>query len=457
MSLPGKLHEVIERHGLMHRDSLYLVALSGGADSVALLCCLQSLGYRLEAVHCNFHLRGDEADRDETFCRHLCQEMEIPIHVAHYDTRTYAQLHQVSIEMAARELRYRYFHQLLEDLHATDICVAHHRDDSVETVLMNLIRGTGLHGLTGISPRNGRVIRPMLDVSREEIEQYLRSIHQPYVTDSTNLVDDVVRNKIRLRLLPIMEEINPSIRESLHRMSLRLSEADGILENALEEKAREAIITAESSPLRIPSLSSDGHNCHLYDIAKIDSEYLLFHILSPYGFSSTQVEQVFSRMATAETGREWQSATHQLLIDRGRMLVETRETTPFRPLYIPEEGTYVYGEGRRMKVFRQPVDSDFRFSRETFRVTIDADKVVFPLTLRRVMAADRFQPSGMRGSSKLVNDFLTDAKLSLFDKRRQLIVVDATGKIIWVAGLRVDNRVLITPTTTWALDMSLTW
>ncbi|MCI1684992.1 MAG: tRNA lysidine(34) synthetase TilS, partial [Prevotella sp.] len=165
----------------MEKGRLYLVALSGGPDSVALLRVLADLDYQIEAVHCNFRLRGDESDRDEAFCRHLCQSFHVPFHVTHFDTRTYAALHRVSIEMAARELRYPYFEKLRQAIGAAGICVAHHQDDSVETVLMNLLRGTGLKGLEGILPQQGYLIRPLLGVSRSDIEQYLSSIGQDFV------------------------------------------------------------------------------------------------------------------------------------------------------------------------------------------------------------------------------------------------------------------------------------
>ena len=169
------------------RSPLFLVALSGGADSVCLLLAMKRLGYRVEAIHCNFHLRGAESDRDEEFCKRLCEREQIPFHTVHFDTKTYAEVHKVSIEMAARELRYNYFEQLRKAIDAEAILVAHHKNDAVETLLMNLLRGTGIHGLQGIKPRNGRIIRPLLCVSRQEIVEWLNMIGQDYVTDSTNL------------------------------------------------------------------------------------------------------------------------------------------------------------------------------------------------------------------------------------------------------------------------------
>ena len=206
----NKVKQFIAEKHLLKADCLYLVALSGGADSVALLLVLKELGYSIEAVHCNFHLRGEESLRDEQYCKELCERENIPLHIAHFDTKEYADLHKVSIEMAARDLRYKYFFQLKDDLQAAAICVGHHKEDSVETILINLLRGTGLSGMMGISPDANSIIRPLLSVSRQEIEQYLEERNVNYVTDSTNMIDDVVRNKIRLNIIPLLQEINPS-------------------------------------------------------------------------------------------------------------------------------------------------------------------------------------------------------------------------------------------------------
>ena len=222
-------------HHLFAKEGIYLVALSGGADSVALLLALLDMGVRVEAVHCNFHLRGEESDRDEQFCKDLCSKYNVELHLVHFDTREYAALHHVSIEMAARDLRYAYFERLHSDIGAEAICVAHHRDDSVETVLLNLVRGTGLRGLRGIQPKNGNIVRPLLCVSRDDIECFLDSLGQDYVTDSTNLHDDVKRNKIRLDVLPLLETLNPDVRQSIFRTSLRVGEALKMFDAAMTE------------------------------------------------------------------------------------------------------------------------------------------------------------------------------------------------------------------------------
>ena len=441
-SFPSKIKCFIVRHQLMDEDEKYIIALSGGADSMALLTALHSLGYNIEAVHCNFHLRGDESDHDERFCVDQCKKLGIEIHLAHFDTRTYAKSHKVSIEMAARELRYSFFEQLRKDLGAKDILVAHHKDDSVETILMNLIRGTGIHGLTGISPRNGNVVRPLLCVDRHEIEEYLHEQNIPYVTDSSNLSDDVVRNKIRLNVLPLLRTINPSVSDSIINTSMRLSQVASIFDNAILQEINAATISSEGGKAT-------------YTIDRIKNEYTLYFILQSYSFTSNQIEEIYAYISEKQTtGRVFTSPTHELLIDRGKIIIQRQEEL-FKPFVIPEIGNYILPNEKRLALKIQPIGADFTISKNPEIVCLDADCIQFPLTLRPASTGDRFCPLGMKGN-KLVSDFLTDLKRSLFDKRRQLVIEDASGKIIWVVGLRPDERCRISPNSTKSLILELT-
>ena len=427
--MKDRVETFIQNEALLTKEGLHLVALSGGADSVALLSVMLTLGYRVEAVHCNFHLRGEESDRDEQFVKSLCQKNYVPLHLIHFDTIEYANLHQVSIEMAARELRYRYFDQLRDDLGAKTVCVAHHRDDAVETLLMNLLRGAGIHGLTGIRPRNGHIVRPLLCVSRQEILQYLDSIGQDYVTDSTNLQPDVLRNKIRLNLLPLLEQIYPGASENIARSAFYLSEA---------EKVYNAEITRETEGHVAPS--SLPFSC----ITSSPSPLCLLHEwLSPHGFNRSQIEQIANRM-DGEPGRVFESATHTLVIDREAVVVEPINA-PMKPLVIPEPGVYRIDETADIRIEEAGVEEGI--SRDPNVATLDAATVRFPLTLRTVEPGDIFQPFGMNGH-KLVSDYLTDHKINLLAKRRQRVVIDASGIIVWLVGLRIDHRFRVTPTTT---------
>lgn len=446
----NKIKRFIASEHLLRVDALYLVALSGGADSVALLLCLKELGYRVEAVHCNFRLRGEESMRDERFCEELCQRENIPLHKVHFDTQSYADLHKVSIEMAARELRYRYFFQLKEALKAEGICVGHHKEDSVETILINLVRGTGLSGLMGIRPRKNDIIRPLLCVTRHEIEDYLRRHASTFVTDSTNLVDDVVRNKIRLNILPQLTEINPSVTEAILTTANHLSDVEAIVQESLKEALEKAVhfFYSESSVSQ-SSLSKHPFQLDLSVVRAFPSPaYLLFYILKPLGFSSSQIAEMVSHL-DGQTGQLWYSSTHELTHDRGFFMVLPREEGEPRTLVIPETGRYVYDDQLSLRLTERTLapSSTVSFSKNPTIVDLDASSIRFPLTLRRVAEGDRFTPLGMRGS-QLVSDFLTNLKRNRFEKRNQLVLLDATGTILWVLGLRINERFKLTPQST---------
>ena len=434
----SKVERYIKKHNLLKTNELYVIALSGGADSVALLLLLKNAGFNVHAAHCNFHLRGDESDRDEAFCVELCQGLGVELHRAHFDTREYAELHKVSIEMAARELRYKWFEQLCKDIGAAGICVAHHRDDSVETVLLNLVRGTGLRGLTGIRPRNGNVLRPLLCVSRAEIEAFLKEKGQKYVTDSTNLEADVQRNVIRLEVLPLLQKLNPAVADNIQRTAENLAEAQLVLNVAI------AGINS-SNILDLNDLEKYG-----------SSEYLAFEWLKKYGFNGDQVRQILD----ADTGKIVSSSTgYDVLKDRGRLIVEPA-LEPFNPMRIPEEGTYVLGgssiefggkttENNTIRVRKKPV----YVSKEPYVATLDASKVRFPLTVRRVEEGDWMQPYGMKGR-KLLSDLMTDLKMTVFEKRRQLVVVDAKGAVLWLVGRRIAAFVSVSDATAAVFEAS---
>lgn len=434
-----KVGRFIEQKGLLTKTGKYLVALSGGADSVALLIILQMLDYDVEAVHCNFHLRGDESNRDEAFCEQLCKERGIIFHRVHFDTKTYADVHHVSIEMAARELRYKYFDQLRVDGGFTDICVAHHRDDSVETILLNLVRGTGLHGLTGIAVRNGHIVRPLLCVTRVEIEDFLKENHFQFITDSSNLVNDVKRNKLRLDVVPVLKSLNPSVGESILRMAHHLAEAEKILAHVAKPFAN--------------SLKNDGFIAHEALCSAASPEYLLYQLLTPYGFSSTQIAEI-SAHPQPQTGIGWKSATHEWAYERGRWYLFERSADVRKSMKLPETGTYVYDDSLRISVRLQTIDNCFTIPVGKTSISLDSNKIYFPLTIRSCQHGDRFIPFGMKGS-KLVSDYLTDIKKPMIEKRRQLVVVNGNGDILWLVGERPDNRYRITDKTEKALIFSI--
>lgn len=437
--MKDKVADFIAKQGLLRHEGLYLVALSGGADSVALLLILKDLGYRIEAAHCNFHLRGEESNRDEEFVKELCKEKAIPLHLIHFETKEYASLHQVSIEMAARELRYGYFRQLRQDIGAEKVCVAHHRDDAVETLLMNLMRGSGVHGLTGIRSNFGEIVRPLLVVSRQEIEDYLYSIGQCFVTDSTNLVDDVMRNKIRLNVLPLLEQINPSVAENIGKTARFMQETEKVVEAAIKHQQEKLI-----------EHNAQKETVAITQLRQLPSpELFLYEWLAKKGFNTTQVEQLAEHLE-GTSGRVFETQDYALLIDRDHLVLAPRKA-PIKSLRIPEEGRYRLDEGCCIDV---KYKENISISRSNDCVTIDKAKVKFPLTVRPIENGDAFIPFGMTGR-KLVSDYLTDLKCSLFEKQSQLVVTDREGQIIWLVGKRTDNRVRVTEQTKEIMQIAL--
>lgn len=437
----NRVKNYISEYNLLSLSGKYIVALSGGADSVSLLLALLRLGYQVEAATCNFHLRGEESERDELFCIDLCNRLHVAIHRAHFDTRTYASLHKVSIEMAARELRYTYFKKLRKDVNGDGICVAHHRDDCVETVLINLIRGTGIHGLRGILPRNGNIIRPLLCVSRNEIEEFLCCSNQNYVTDSSNLVDDVVRNKIRLNLLPMLEKINPAVRKNIYTSSQNVAEATTVFDAAILQSVADIRICGKDE-ISIEKLQQQP-----------SPVCALFSVVQEYGFSSSQCMQIIRRL-NASSGRIWCSSTHELLIDRGRILISPKCVSTFTSMHIPEVGVYNISDKLKMSFVIETITDKFLLDKSKRSVCLDVDAVCWPLIVRPISRGDRFVPLGMCGS-KLVSDYLTDNKCSLFEKRKKIVVEDAKKRIVWLVGERIDDRCRVKPSTRTVLKISL--
>ncbi len=433
----SKIDAYIKKYNLLNTSDLYIIALSGGADSVALLLLLHEAGYRVHVAHCNFHLRGAESDRDEAFCVELCEKLGVELHRAHFDTHEYAELHKVSIEMAARELRYSWFAQLCKDVGAAGVCVAHHSDDSVETVLLNLVRGTGLRGLMGIQPKSQMsqknrpsvtCLRPLLCVSRAEIEDFLVKRGQKYVTDSTNLEADVQRNRIRLQVLPLLRELNPAVSENIQRMTENVGEAQTVLDTIVDKYRN-------SNILEIRELEKYG-----------SSEYIVYEWLKNYGFNGSQVRQIMD----AESGRIVSSASgYEVLKDRSRLIVEAI-SKPLKRNIVPEEGTYRLDENMLFRVRKCAV----YVSKMPYIATLDAAKVTFPLTVRGVEEGDWMIPYGMSGR-KLLSDLMTDCKMTVFEKRRQLVVVDSQGVIVWAVGLRTDSRVAVSDQTKEVLEIGL--
>ena len=453
------VRKYIIHHDLFKNHGRYIVALSGGADSVALLLILKQLGVSLSAAHCNFHLRGEESERDEQFCVSLCERLGITLHRIHFDTQFYARQHKVSIEMAARDLRYRYFAQLAKDIKADGICVAHHRDDNVETVILNLLRGSGVDGLAGIAPKNGNILRPLLCISRQDILDYLQLQGQDYVTDSTNLEDDALRNRIRHHVIPLLETINPAAKENIDQTAKYLRQAKTMLEGLMNHDRADAGVVKDSCN----EGSADEHVISLQkqSIIKAPSpEYMLHSELEKYGFHGDVIDDIYTSLTAKEggVGKVWKNGSYMLAIDRNQLLVTALAALDTiqseRPFRFPEEGNFNLGKSLKIKLHRYLRTADFTPSKSSHLVTLDADKVSFPLTYRLCEKGDRFYPFGMKGS-KLISDYLTDRKRNVVQKMKQHVITDSQGEIVWLVGERTSDRSKITDQTQIILEIEL--
>lgn len=430
MRLENRVESFIVQHHLLTHGARVLVALSGGADSVALLRMLMNMGYVCHAVHCNFHLRGEESHRDECFVTHLCSSFDVPLVVLHFDTKAYAAEHHLSIEMAARELRYREFERIRQSEGLEAIAVAHHRDDAVETLLLNLIRGAGIHGLTGMHARNGAVVRPLLCVSRDEVLDYLKRLGQDYVTDSTNLTDKYARNKVRLGLIPLMQEINPRAVENIAQAATNLSDAAVLYNVAIAERCAH-IVTPHP----------DGIDIDIESLLAAEVPHtLLFEILYPYGFNARQVADVFRSLSGKEcgVGRMFYAGGYSLLVDRAHLLLRRHSSDGVGDMYmLPEEGRLELPDGIVLKVERVRPDERWSVPRTNEVCVMDVSSMHYPLKVRHPGEGDRMRPFGMRGT-KLLSDLYTDAKLSRIDRQGQWVLCHGDD-IVWAVGVRTSE------------------
>ena len=422
----SQVKEYIQQNIPLVENDKVLVGLSGGADSVALLSILKELGYCCFAAHCHFALRGEESDRDRNFAKQISAKLGVPFIEVKFDTLKYAADKKISVEMACRELRYEWFETQRTALGCRYLAVAHHRDDSVETVLINLIRGTGISGLTGIAPLNGTVIRPILGLSREEVENYISQSNLNYVTDSTNKETIYVRNKIRNRILPLMKEINPSVYEAIEATSVHLSETELIYREALNKKIESIVeIRDEVAYIKIEKLTE-----------QTAVRTILYEILKPYGFITSQLNDIIASF-NEESGKRFFSLTHRIIKDRNRLIVA--------PLGKEDNYLIHYPANEMLRVEYMAVEDLPPFTRDKSCAYFDADKLPENLIVRHWRMGDRFLPFGMKGTQKL-SDYFTTHKFSLLQKEQIWLLV-AGEEILWLVGERQSDKYRITPTT----------
>jgi tRNA(Ile)-lysidine synthase len=405
------------------KQTKILLALSGGLDSVALLHLFKAAGLYFEVAHCNFNLREEESDADEQFVRDLCKNLNIKLHTKHFNTNKFAIQNGVSIQMAARDLRYSWFEEIRKSNQLHYIATAHHQDDQVETVLLNLSRGTGLKGMHGILAKQGTLIRPLLFCDRQALAVWMQTNKYMYREDSSNASEKYSRNKIRHQVLPILKEINPSLTKTFQENTVRFNGSENNL-SFFYEKERSTLLTENYGDFKI----------NLIKLQKLPAPIdALFYYLSDFGFQDwTAIEQLL----TAETGKVISSPTHQLLKNRQDLVLQK----------INLLNTMEYLVHENLKTMVSPIDlsfdciptKGFNLIKNSSKALLDFDKLTFPLVLRKWKNGDIFQPLGMRGKKKL-SDFFIDKKMSIFEKQNTWVVC-SNEHIIWVVGQRIDER-----------------
>jgi tRNA(Ile)-lysidine synthase len=430
----NKSIEFIEKHKLIAEDEKILLAVSGGIDSVAMTCLFQHMGIDYAIAHCNFQLRGTESDGDQAFVKNLATSFNKEFYTTNFNTSDYAVSKNISIQMAARELRYDWFEKISNENCFHKIAIAHNRDDVVETFLINLIRGTGLHGLTGIKPALGKVIRPLLCVSRAEIADFISTEKIEFREDSSNKDVKYQRNLIRHKIIPLFKELNPSFTDTIINETEIFASANNIYQTELE-KIRKAIAVKENEQivLSIPKILSLRLTVPL-----------LYDLLKDYDFSYGVVNDIFNSIKS-QPGKIFYSAEYLLLKNRKTLIIEAKKNaTPEEAFSINEECIEIEYPVR-LTFERVKYDISFILPRTRESVALDFTKLNFPLVIRRWRMGDYFYPLGMKGHKKL-SDYFTNQKIDLFEKEKIWLLMSGED-IIWIIGWQIDDRYKVTDQT----------
>lgn len=430
-----RFREYIKENELVSSGDRVLLAVSGGVDSVVMLDLFHRAGYAVAVAHVNFQLRGEESDEDERFVRSLAKKYGINCFVKKINTNWYATENKLSIQEAAREIRYQWFEKICKKEGFKHVAVGHNADDQIETFFINLLRGSGVSGLKGIPVKRDLIIRPLLFADRQEIEQYAKKHNLNFREDSSNLSDKYLRNQIRHHLLPELQKINEDYRQSLGKSIRHLAEDDRLLEYFIAEKQKE-LFTFERDTIEISvkTLKKFPDVCSL-----------LFYLLKEYGFNREVTDSVCEALQKTETGKIFYSDVFRMLMDREYLILKSK--TPVR-----DEGEfYIRQAGDALDVPFQLISEiienpkNILFKNDPSVAYFDLEKLTFPLVVRKWKTGDRFVPFGMKGS-KLISDYLIDNKASRFEKEN-VYVMESAGKIIWVIGYRASDDFKVTEET----------
>ena len=433
MSLLTRFQRYIKDNQLLTERDRVLLAVSGGRDSMLMASLFSQTSYQFAIAHCNFGLRGTASDQDEILVRKFCKENNIIFFVNHFDTAEFAKKNGISIQMAARELRYSWFDYLAEENNFDAIAIAQHHDDQIETLFVNLFRGTGIRGLHGIRPKSNKYIRPLLFLQADEVLTSLKKYDIPYRDDQSNFSTDYLRNKIRLNLVPVMREISSNFEDTMRKNISYFREEKNVFEQLLENE-RKCFFREEKKWICIDKSILSKYTSNLA---------VLFQLFKPYGFSKGVLQNLLDQQK-AQPGLIFESAFYELLLDRQKLFL--RKKTPAKKdtifLLKKSEGTLK----RENYNLQWSIIDDSNFNNHPDIAMVDAEKLQFPLSLRKWQEGDAFHPLGMNGQKKL-SDFFIDKKFSRFEKEEIEVLVNKNGEIIWIIGVRLDNRYKIEENT----------
>lgn len=423
----------IRNEKLFHSSQLILLAVSGGADSMLMLHLFVQTGFPVAVAHCNFKLRGSESDADEQFVSDYCDQHNLTFHSRTFETSEYASTEGISIEMAARELRYNWFEQLLQRHGYDFLATAHHQDDVIETFLINLSRGSGIRGLSGIQPKSGKIIRPMLFTNRVEIQDYCTRFKIDYRTDSSNEDTVYKRNLIRHEIVPMLEQVNSAFRKNALKTIGTLNETGMLFQQRMSE-------------IKASVYSDDefGAMVHIEKLMNFSPlKTILFELIREFGFQPEQIDDIIDSL-TKESGRKFYSEDYRLIKDRDYLLIAPNPTGQEKLFYIEEDNLKLIFP-IHLVFEKMERTADFRYSTSPNVVDLDWDKLTFPLILRHWQEGEYFQPLGMTGLKK-ISDFFIDEKYSIPEKENAWILASG-NRPVWIVGKRLDDRVKITSET----------
>ncbi|MEQ1585795.1 MAG: tRNA lysidine(34) synthetase TilS [Cyclobacteriaceae bacterium] len=435
--MKDKFLKHLEGLGLQPAGDKLLLAVSGGLDSMVMLHLFQACGFSVGVAHVNFQLRGAESEGDEQFVDNWCAVHNIPFFVQRFQTNNYAMERKLSIQMAARELRYAWFDELLKKEGFRYVATAHHLNDSLETVLINLARGTGIEGMVGIPVKSGSRIRPLLFATKSEIENYAAEEGIAWREDSSNLTDDYQRNFIRHQIIPALKKVNPALDDTFKETVSKIRGELALLQHDLAEWKKEYWVQ-DGEIIRI---NKNG-------LSPEEGVARLWHSIKPLGFSYTHCEDIL-RALHGQSGKQFLTTTHKLVVDRDFLVITPGKDIPEDVVIEPKQERAVLGSYE----MRIRTTHDLNPSADPGIALLDADKLKFPLIWRKWKAGDYFFPFGMAHRKK-ISDFLVDSKISLGEKD-SVTVLESGDEIVWIVGHRIDNRYKLTPETGNALSLSI--